>query len=247
MSVTDPVDPEATFARRGQTVPFVDFYPSNRPWRMLLPPIYRYLPSRYVDQFFSTGVLRLSSIATFRAHKDEARGDTEEGASKVILRGSDRTFAATIYHSEAAYILCGSFILSPSIMRAFDGCDSAIEITNVADFGLEIARHLPGFQRGLSGYCIYSQGSLLMRDIPEKPFPLPSEEQLTEQVLREAAAKAAQEERFFLKAPKFAAQAEYRLIFAMDDPPSGPLVLHAPRARDFCRKVGPAELTFDPR
>ena len=51
------------------------FYNPNRPWKAILPPVYRYLPMRFVDAFFETGSLRLSSFKQFAMHVDEARLD----------------------------------------------------------------------------------------------------------------------------------------------------------------------------
>jgi len=53
--------------------------PVVTPWNVRTPQVYRYLDQRYVDAFFETGSIRLSSFAQFATYPDEEKGDTKEG------------------------------------------------------------------------------------------------------------------------------------------------------------------------
>ncbi|WP_340644451.1 hypothetical protein [Phenylobacterium sp.] len=229
-------------SHRAEPVPFVDYHANNRPWRVLFPPVYRYLPQQYVDAFFERGDIMLSSFAQFAKHPDEARGDVNEGTAILRAIGGGREMWALTKTGQHAYVLCGSQSLSKDLMSKFDGCDACIEITNVPDFALEISRHLVGFRNGISGHCIYG-GRSLVRHMQGDPFPLPEGggnvpiEQLFQSV-----AAAAQQEDLLLKERRFSYQAEHRLLWFVDTPPDHNIVVKAPNARAFCRRVDPAEI-----
>ena len=230
-------------AQRGAHPASID-YQTNRPWRVLLPPVFRYLPRMYVERFFESGELRLSSFSQFSKHKDEARGDREEGNSLVSSKGGGRQFLAAVGGGHKSYVLCGSFTLSGAIMSKFSGCDAAFEITDVPNFAFAVARQLAGFTSGISGYCIYADSRMLIRNIDNDPFPLPANpgEGIPMETIFQATAAAGQGEDLFLKQSKYAYQAEYRLIWHLDKPPHDSLIVVAPDARQFCRQVTSDEL-----
>ena len=233
----------AQIAHRGPQLASID-YNANRPWRLLIPPVYRYLPEQYVTSFFEKGELRLSSIAQFKKHADEARGDESEGQAMVMSEGGGRSFGAFVLNGHQSYVLCGSFILSKGIMDKFSGCDAAIEITNIPDFALAIARQIAGYTNGISGYCIYANSRVLVRHTDSDPFPLPEDpkEGIPMDRLFTATAAAGQGEDLVLKHSKYAYQAEYRLIWNIDKAPDNSLTITAPEARQFCRRVSAEEL-----
>jgi hypothetical protein len=230
-------------AKRGAELASINFN-ANRPWRILLPPVYRYLPGKYVDAFFETGQLMLSSFSRFKRHEDEARGDKDEGRSMVLSQGAGRQFGAFVVGGQDAYVLCGSFILSKAIIEKFDGCDAAIEITDVPQFALAVARQLPGFISGLSGYCIYADSRILARQVDRDPFPLPQDpnEQIPIGRILEATHDAALEEDLFLKQQQYSYQAEYRMIWNMDKEPLPFCIINSMEATQFCRRVSPEEI-----
>jgi hypothetical protein len=234
----------ADIAHRGAQLASID-YQANRPWRMLLPPVYRYLPGEFVGRFFDKGELRLSSFAQFAKHTDEARGDANEGQSMVSSQGGGRQFTAFVSTGHQSCVLCGSFILSKSIMERFSGCNAAIEITNVPDFALAVARQLAGFTNGVSGYCIYAANRILVRHVDTDPFPLPADpkEGISMDRMFAATAAASQLEDMFLKSSNYSYQAEYRLIWNMDKPLPDNIIISAPDARQFCRRITPEELS----
>lgn len=228
---------------RAASVASIDYLPNNTPWRVLLPPVYRYLPERFVDGFFETGELRLSTIAQFKSHKDEARLDQREGFSLVRGIGGGRELWASITHSENSFVLCGSFIRSRAIMDRFEGSEAAIEIFNVPDFALEVARQLVGFQNGISGYCIYGDSMMLAREVGNDPFPLPNDGgDIPMERLLQAVNLSGQNEQMFLKHSDYVYQAEYRMIWNVDVAPKEPIIISAPRARKFCRKLSHADI-----
>lgn len=231
-------------AHRGPQVASID-YNANRPWRTLLPPVYRYLPQQYVDAFFDRGELRLSSLSQFAKHTDEARSDGEEGQSMISSQGGGRQFSAFVMGGHQSYVLCGSYILSKAIMTKFSGCDAVIEISNVPEFALSIARQLAGYTSGISGYCIYANSRILVRHVDGDPFPLPADpkEEIPMERMFSAMESASQGEDLFLKKNTYAYQAEYRLIWNLDKPPDDSIIISSREAVRYCRRVDPEELS----
>jgi len=230
-------------AHRGANPATIDFQ-ITRPWRLMLPPVYRYLPRQYVDSFFETGALQLSSFAKFHKHADEARGDVEEGKSMVSSQGGGRQFSAFVTTGHQAYVLSASVVLDRAVMTAFSGCDAAIEITNIPDFAQAVARQLKGFVSGISGHCIYA-GRILVRHTDSDPFPLPADpkEGIPLDRMFAATAEASKHEDLFLKHRRYAYQAEYRLIWNVDHaPPAGSIIISSTEARQFCRRVSDEEV-----
>lgn len=218
-------------------------YNINRPWKVMLPPVYRYLPMVFVDAFFETGSLRLSSFKQFAKHVDEARLDVNEGHSMVLLQGADRHFSTMVLGGRNAFVLCGSTTLSEEIMEKFEGSEGVIEITNVPEFALAVSRQLAGFVSGISGHCIYA-GRILKRHVPHDPFPLPKDpnEQIPIERMLAAAAHAGQDEEMLLKEQRYAYQAEYRLIWKTDKEVPEFIDIQSLDARQFCRRVANEEL-----
>lgn len=209
----------------------------------MLPPVYRYLPMRFVNAFFEAGSLRLSSFKQFRKHTDEARLDANEGQSMVSMQGAGRQFSAMISGGHNAFVLCGSTTLSSELMEKFEGTEGAIEITNVPEFALALSRQLAGFVSGISGHCIYA-GRILERHVAHDPFPLANDpnEQISMERVFTAAAQAGQDEDMLLKEKRYAYQAEYRLIWTIDKEIPDFIDINSLEARQFCRKVSTEEL-----
>ena len=114
----------------------------------------RYLPSKFVDAFFNSGSLRLSSFAQFGKHEDEEKGDAREGATIMIGLAAEQTLYARSFRGHNAYILCASRVLDFDLMQRFDA-DAAIEIHNGPGFALAVARQLAGYREGFEGDCVY--------------------------------------------------------------------------------------------
>lgn len=143
-----------------------------RPWTVRTPWVYRYLPAAYVDLFFETGELRLSSFAAFQKHKDEEREDRREGNNLLIHRTEQKGGQTVVINMDVghdSYVLCGSALASRDLMAKF-GCDSAIVIRDTTSFSNAVATQIPGFIGGLEGVCSYSKMKILMKDLGHLPF-----------------------------------------------------------------------------
>jgi len=75
-----------------------------RPWTILRPRLYRYLPSKWVDAFFHDGSLRLSSFNEFSKHTDEQRADPQEGRGVRVGVGIAATIVTATGRGHDCYV-----------------------------------------------------------------------------------------------------------------------------------------------
>lgn len=229
-------------AHRSQFPTSIDYHSNSQPWRVLLPPVYRYLPQDYVSSFFENGELMLASVKQFHKHQDEARGDLDEGKAILRLRGPSKEFWALTASGQNSYILSTSLRLDSETMGKFEGCDAAFEIFDVPNFALEVARQLAGFRNGTSGHCIYRGYAISRRTAEDAVLGDGSGQEITFEDMVRLVGDAAGAEHLLLKAPRFAYQEEYRLIWNTDAEVGSNIIVKAPFARQYCRRLEPNEI-----
>ena len=122
-------------------------------WVVHTPVVFRFMERQYVDAFFSTGDLRISSMREFRNHKDEKFRDGLEGTCLIVGHQSDGSFFNGVAEGgHKSFILCGSTVMKPE----YFGKNAAIQIFDTTAFGIEVGKCIPGLQRGVEGFCIYN-------------------------------------------------------------------------------------------
>lgn len=214
-----------------------------RPWQIVRPRVFRYLPSRYVDAFFRDGSLRLSSFAQFGKHLDEQRRDEAEGRGVRIGAGEQLTVAYASSQGQDTYVLCTSLIYGERLQDTFEGSDGCFAIDNTIEFAGAVAQALAMFVTGLEGPCIYQEDPTIMRDLGDETFDQlvarhrQEDGTLNMDLLSEAHAKVAGTEPFFVKSMKYSDQAEYRMLWQVDGVASDFLDIKVPAARQYCRKI----------
>lgn len=210
------------------------------PWSVVTPSVYRYEDKRWIDEFFDTGKLRLSTFSKFATYPDEVRGDAHEGKSICFGETSDNKW---IFITQAqginATVLCCSHRLSHKLREGFQR-ESAFEITNTVGFSLEISRQLAGFRHGIEGSCIYRSDTIIRRaiDFDCDKYKLPNGN-TDMQMVFDAGNQLGGPELLMLKRKHYEQQQEYRLLWELDDISGDYVDVTAPLARQFCRKVEP--------
>jgi hypothetical protein len=209
--------------------------------RIELPPVYRYLPKRYVDEFFSSGKLRLSAFSEFAKHIDEQRRDTEEGWIIVDIPIPSKQLAlrsrAGIGHN--AYILSTSVKGDIELMQVFH-TDSYFKINNVVAFSEAIAPKILGCTGTMVGYCKYASQKEIQREMgilaekaversPEGKMYLDRIGTLLRQVLFPDA--------LFMKLGRYSHQQEFRLIWQVSHEVHEPLYVECREAVQFCQRI----------
>jgi hypothetical protein len=203
-------------------------------WSIFTPIIYRMMPREYVDRFFETGELLVSSFDRFRQHADEERKD-KEGWNIVCGRGAKQTVFAVTGHGRDAFILCGTAAKDVQLMNAFRA-DAAIQIYDPTAFASVVTRQLPGVRQGFEGFCYYIDGSIECNigDFELDQLRQGSGQNLDINRLGGCVLNMAGLAVFFRKALKFRHQLEYRWAWITDHPITDHLVIHAADARQFC-------------
>lgn len=121
---------------------------------------------KYVDEYFTSGKLMLSSFDRFAKHADEQRLDSDEGKTYLIHRtagNGGQTLLVEGDFGRDTYILCGSLLPSLELMSSF-GADSGIIIKNPMAFADSISKCLSGFTRGYDGPCSYQLRRIIEHD-----------------------------------------------------------------------------------
>jgi hypothetical protein len=215
---------------------------NERPWVVTTPTLFRYLPSKHVDEFFNDGSLRLSSFSMFKQHEDEQRLDKKEGETLFVHRtqeGGGQTIAAKAYHGLNAYALSASIQCDKTLMTTF-GCDSYIRINDPTGFGHCVSNHLPDYIGGAEGLCLYQDNKIIERDlgyVDPLPYLYPNNtRKRREKLISKFVNDQMGHFPFFLKDRFFSHQFEYRLVWVTSGQVSGYLDLKVPEAIRYCSR-----------
>jgi hypothetical protein len=216
--------------------------PITLPWHICTPTVFRFLPAEYVQQFFADGSLRLSSFSQFKQHRDEQRLDLTEGQTCFVHRterAGGQTFFARAHHGDNAYVLCTTMLYSRELMTAFN-CDSYIRINDPTDFGVRVARHIPGFQAGAEGPCLYQDNKVIEHDlgyIDVSQFADPaSPSQPNRERLERFINDQMKHYPFFIKHSSYSHQIEYRFVWITSSPTKDFLDVKVPEVISICSK-----------
>lgn len=210
----------------------------SHPWSIRLPTVVRYLETKYVDEFFNEGKIRISSFKKFRKYKDEEKGDVFEGRVSMGIEAPNGRYAIAAINGQEAYVLSASTVESNNMKANFQA-DSGFQIINTLAFADCISRQIPGFDRSTQGFCLYRDSILLQKktNIPIKP-PEPHgnmEEWAAEndRFISEQSVDA-----YFIKLSKYSHQGEYRFIwFAQGKEEKEHIDLYCPEATKFCERI----------
>lgn len=203
-----------------------------------IPMVFRYMNKEFVDDFFATGRLRLSSFKKFHKHEDEQRGDKTEGNNMIHAKAGDMSFVSVQSTGSNAYVLCSALISDDELMNDFESNDCLI-IENPIAFINIVAAKIPEFQGTLFGPCMYQSKKIIQTQV--KPFVLDDlrvEGGIDANVLFKISQNAGGDHVFFAKKLEFKSQHEYRFLwFSMEENLPEELFIEIPEARAFCRRV----------
>lgn len=207
-------------------------------WSLVTPAVYRYEDEQWIDLFFETGKLRLSTFVKFSQYPDEIRGDRNEGSGFTYGETPQgKSIMVMQTQGTNAAIFCCTHRLEADMQAQF-GRDSAFQITNTVGFAHEVSRQLRGFRHGLEGSCIYRSRRSIARaiDFDMAKYTLP-DGNIDMQMMFDAGQALGGPELVLLKEKKYEAQAEYRLLWELDTLQGDYVDIVAPNARQFCRRI----------
>lgn len=210
-------------------------------WKIRRPYLYRYLQKEFVDDFFESGALRLSSFVQFSKHTDEQRLDADEGFGVVSNRTSDgggQTLIASIGQGHNAYVLCSSTLYNKDIATSFE-TDSGFRIDNILEFANAISRHIPSFISGIDGPCHYLPQRNLARGVGYmniEEMKTSDSQNIDMNKMLQATAALAGEDMLFLKQTRYSSQCEYRMLWNTRNTADEYLDIVCPEAVQFCTR-----------
>ena len=212
-----------------------------------LPILYRYLPTRYIDDFFRNGALMLTTYARCKIHEDQARCDPNDGKRNYLLTHGGMAVAGIQGVGKRSYLLCTSMF--PGVDHFDD--KTYFAINNPLAFAAAVARSVPSFQSGRLGKCLYRSEPSLSVESERPVMPDPSEllaardHQTVElafnrmnQAMGHLVDSKLGAETYFVKAEaRFEKDSEFRFIFTVDKDVSDVLVISCAEAVKFCARV----------
>jgi len=212
----------------------------QRPWQVRRPVVTRYMETRFTEEFFRDGSLRLSSFRKFRHHADEVRGDAFEGrANQSWLHPDGGKSAIVGMNGGRCFILCGASSEGPEIAEAF-GTNDGFRILDTLSFADAISGHIPGFLRGVEGLCLYREDVSLTKHMRQM-FSFDDEANMTPAMERfEIAVRDEAVDSYFIKRRQYANQCEYRLIWMALGDEVDYIDIKCPEARQFTERLSHA-------
>lgn len=135
-----------------------------------LPPfLFRFLEQRYVDSFFSTGSLYLTSYRRCRTHEDAVRLDADEGKYTFHFQGRENNLFLRRDAGNNSYMLCTSFSSSPELKSHF-GVNSCFRIDNPLRFIRAIEKSLDGVAETTARAVLYVWNRAARRSFEDSEF-----------------------------------------------------------------------------
>lgn len=196
-------------------------------------PVYRYMAEEYVDEFFRTGKLQLSSFIRFAKHPDERFRDEKEGWNILGVTGKDSTMYTVTAHGRACLVLSTSLLGPWSEVPQFHRHKS-IEIINPLAFAGAIAASITSCTKSIVGTCSYVERRVTRMHVPDRDFTKLDPSGGIQSVVGEAASLL-QYTPMFQKPQKHAVEQEYRFVWELNLEAPEVLFVECPEARELCR------------
>lgn len=211
-------------------------------YHFLMPPVYRYMNKKYIDEFFDTGRIRLSSFNIYKKYEDSVRGDKGEGMNIAIATSikDNMTVYAVLGVGMDAYSLCSSTIYSQELLSKFES-DGAFRIKDSQSFGLTIANKVKDLVEGMQGHCIYVDARTTKKEIEslslDKMKISPEGQELDMGKMAQKMREINSVESFFMKPMEYQYQSEYRFIWLVQGKTEEYIEIECKEAIQFCERI----------
>ncbi len=212
-----------------------------RLWELKIPPVIRYLERKYVEEFFRTGQLMLTTYGQCQTHECNVRRDTHEGKASFSLKLDSLGMSGGGIQTVGwqSYMLCTSLCESKKLLERFN-VDSYFRITNVLGFLDAISKRVPGCGSGKIGSCIYRDGDAFGKPLPFKEIPPNIDtSNNSEKPMLAPVEFEMSDEPYFIKSDLFAIETEFRFIWGVPYDVKGPIKIECPEAIEFCEPDTP--------
>jgi hypothetical protein len=201
----------------------------------------RYMDSSFVDTFFATGELQLSTFSRFRRHPDENMRDLTEGCLVQREEHPNARGSYQLVFQKAAFILCASMATPERLAGNGWKTEHGIRIKHSIGFANAIARQIPGFTDGIEGPCEYREEEVRLV-VESECFVGPGEYPGGASAYfaaHQARMWAHMKDEFFFKHARYEHEREYRFVWfsSVSDFEGEPLKVVCPDAIRFCERV----------
>jgi len=206
-----------------------------------VPMLFRYLELEWVDEFFKTGKLRLSSFKKFHKHDDEQRGDTSEGSNSIFGNSPDHHLFAVTHSGNDAFVLSTSLTFNEQLYIDFK-VDSCFVIEKPLEFMDCIIRAIPEFKGINYGPCLYQPEKIIQRKIPSFNMDSIKCDENSNNVdmdkMFNLINQVGGNDVLFSKTIKYSNQHEYRILWhSFSDTMPDYIDVFVPEARVFCKQI----------
>lgn len=205
----------------------------------VLPFLYRYENQNYIDQFFETGDLCISSFHNYKNYKDNQLGDKDEGSSMNIAKfDRDKSLIAGVTVGMNEYTFCTSTILDKFLLETFSR-NGVFRIKDPMGFILEVSRSLPRINQVLHGYCLYLGQRILMKDVSGVDIDTLQTDDggMSFEKTIQASSYVQGVDAFFLKHKRYQPQSEYRILWQTDRHVEEKIIIKCPEAIQYCERI----------
>jgi hypothetical protein len=209
------------------------------------PFLYRYENQNFIDKFFETGELYISSFYNYKKYQDNELGDIYEGKTmNYAISESDLTIGSYTSVGINEYSFCTSTILDRSLFKTFSR-DSVFRIKDPINFILEVSRSLQRVHRVLHGHCIYLDKKILiekLHGIVDMETLKSEEGGISFEKLMQISNYVQGLDSYFLKLKQHQHHSEYRILWQTDREIKNGILINCPEATKFCEKINLNEL-----
>ncbi|MCL9980733.1 MAG: hypothetical protein NBV77_04735 [Bacteroidia bacterium] len=216
---------------------FVKFY---------TPTVYRYMPKKFVDEFFNEGKLKIGSFKKFKQNEDSQKGDRSEGNAYIFGNSGTHSFVSVANYGSDAFVLSTSLLISSELQTLFDS-DDCIVITDPVNFAIEVSKKIEHFRGLLVGACRYQPNKTIQRNIPNFDIDSLKVSEMDQSIdmnkLFALSSDVAGDDVFFNKLMIHSPQQEYRFIwFTWDGDVPESIDIICPEAQKYCRRLNELDL-----
>jgi len=204
------------------------------------PYIYRYENQKWIDNFFETGEILISSFKQYSKYEDNQLGDKSEGSSiNFGMTENNKTIVSVTSVGSDFFCFCTSTQLSKNLFDTFKR-DSVFRITDPINFLMQVELALPKIYEVFFGNCIYLDKRSIVKNVGSldlEEMKNPDGKSLSMDKMMNRAFDIGGFEQLFLKKLIHQDQNEYRLLWKTDNEVSDPIIIKCPEARKFCERV----------
>lgn len=232
-----------------------------RPWQITVPPLIRYMETQYIEEFFETGKLMLTTFERCKTIEDKSRKDESEGICNFEIDHNNGNISGLQVFGKQSYMLCTSLIESKRLMEQFK-TDNYLIIFQPLEFANCISKWIPGFKRGQIGLCTYKERKTVKRNVQFDPnkttmLMLKASEEGNEveakrlfyqsrEEISEAINNNILNEPYLVKSSTYSDESEVRIIWTAEDDANKPLFINCKEATNFCLSGFKLSKEFEP-